>query len=319
MTDQIKYRSSKTTTIEEHNANCLLNLTKGVDYVECALCGLIGLKISKHINEMHDLSRPKYETMYGSATSQISIRRSSDAGKINGNWIQRANDSGKDLSEYKKKMGKAVHDAIMSNSKERLRRSNLLGFLNKRQDARERSSKIAKITSARPEILKARADQLASWRAREPEIFQACLKKMMGCRTSKPEKNVLAFVQEHFSEYDFKGNQQLKASCFVLNKTKRRQIDIVSRTHKIIIEVDGFVHFRNILKWNQLEHVQRKDVELNIGAVTLGYSVIRISEDQWKPNGELTERCKLSIKDTIINISEPKLYLIGEKYKEIHD
>lgn len=274
------------------------------------------MRIAGHVKNVHKFEKNEYERLYGKTNCVATIKRYSNCNKKNGDWITRKKADGVDLSDYKSKMSKSVSNAIMSNPDERKRRSILLGKLNQTDVAKKRSSDSAIRTSARPEILEARSKKLAEWRLREPEKFyENCISKLIAFKTSKPEKWLRDWVQNEFIEYEFKGNQQLKASCFVLNKTKRRQIDIMSKSHKIIIEVDGILHFRNIESWNQLELCRKKDQELNDGAFNMGYVVIRVGYDTWEVGtGEVKkEYCDL-IKKIIID-AKPGVYKLGKVYE----
>ena len=293
-------------------------LVEGVDYVECKLCKFASVRISQHVKKIHGMNRVEYEKLYGTTSSSITHDRFVTNGKVNGNWIERKKAAGDDLADYRAKMGKAVTEAIMSNDSERDRRSKLMAALNKRDDARERSSIAAKKTSARPEILAARSRQLSDWRKREPDSFyNKCTSKMIGFRTSKPEKWMLTWAQQEFLEFDFKGNQRLKSvDYFHLTTSQKRQLDILSKKCKVIIEIDGILHFKNIPSWNQLEEVKAKDHELNIGAVQLGYTLIRISYDQWNQHtGEVCKECLDKVRSVIVE-RRSGVHLFGENYAE---
>lgn len=260
-----------------------------------------------------------YEKMFTcSATSSKSRNRYSEVNKSNGDWIKRKNKAGDDLSEYKTKMGNAVRASIMSNLAERQRRSDLatktIGTWARSDIGRKTSSDAAKLTSARPEIIVARTKQLRDWREREPEKFSELMLKNAGYHPTKPELVTLDFVKSVFPDHEFKRNQRLMSrEYFHMTQSQKRQIDIMSQKFKIIIEIDGFVHFRNITTWNQLKVVKKKDAELNHGGVMLGYTMIRIAEDQWNNKSELNDVCKTKLVDAI-NRNDRKLNLIGESY-----
>jgi len=320
VTDQKKHRSLKTVFREEHDATCLSGLTKCVDYVECAICGLIGTKIAKHVSEVHCLSREAYEAEHGSLTCEAARAAASRVGKVNGDWIERAKAKGEDLSEYRATMGVSVKRTIMANPAERARRSELaqttIVAWAQSEDGRKTSSTTAKLTSARPEIVAQRTENLRAWREREPEKFQAIVTKMIGCRTTKPEKMTLEFLQREFPEHDFKGNQRLmNAQLFQLTKSHKRQIDIMSRTRKLVVEVDGYIHFNNVKQWDQLASVHAKDAELNATLPLMGYTLVRVSYDQWNANtGELLDDCKNKLLSIVRSDLEPAVHYIGSMY-----
>lgn len=240
---------------------------------------------------------------------------------INGNWIIRAKESGDDLLEYRQKMGKAVSAAIMSNPIERARRSELaketITAWAKSDIGRKVASETAKITSARPEILEARMKKLEEWRNKDPDLFfEKCISKLIQKRTTKPEKAVVKWLKLEFPTFDFKGNQRLRSKeYFHFTKTQIRQIDVMSKSHNIIVEFDGHIHFHNIEKWNQLPLVQAKDIELNVGATALGFTVIRIATSQfcYKTN-DLIEKCKDKVRHILTTDRQQIVYFIGDEY-----
>lgn len=134
-------------------------------------------------------------------------------------------------------------------------------------------------------------------------------------QTTKPERELLAFLKVEFPEHGFKGNQQLMAPCFTLNKTSRRQLDIFSKSRKVIVEFDGPLHFMNVESWDQLELVQAKDRELDEGATAQGYLVVRVGCDMVdKRTGEPTDECKASLRDAVVNGRLGELHRIGKVY-----
>ena len=134
-------------------------------------------------------------------------------------------------------------------------------------------------------------------------------------QTTKPERELLAFLKSEFPEHGFKGNQQLMASCFTINRTCRRQLDIFSKLRKVIVEFDGPLHFMNVESWDQLELVQTKDRELDEGATALGYLVIRVGCDMVdKRTGEPTDECKTALHDAVMNGRLGECRRIGNVY-----
>lgn len=311
-------------TPEQHDAHhsvCYAQQVELEDYVRCGLCTFIGTRIMGHVKKHHQLSRVEYETMWGQASSNSTKERYSEHHKRCGSWITKAKAAGEDLSEWKQKMGAGVRKSIMSNPAERERRSKLasstIGAIAQTAEGRKRSSDAAKITSARPEIQEARAGKLRAWRKRCPDEFRdKCIDAMHKLQTTKPERALLAFLQAEFPTFEFKGNQQLMAPCFVLNRTTRRQLDVLSKSRRIIVEFDGPLHFKNIEKWDQLALVQAKDKELDEGATSLGYIVIRVGADQAAgSSGELTVECKEQLRRIIAGARPGNLYKIGQVYE----
>jgi very-short-patch-repair endonuclease len=281
---------------EQHIIDCLNNYVKGVDYIECRICKFAGKKITLHIERSHGLSKLEYINKFPGALliCKDASKNYSLVNKYNGNWIQRKKDNGENLSSYKELMSYSVSNSILNNSKECKRRSILLSNLNKRDDFRKRSSETAKKTSKRPEIIKQRTKNL-----------------LKGYKTSKPEKWLLNYLQINYPNYNFKGNKLLKnESLFKSTKTGTRQIDIISESHKIIIEIDGWLHFYNVPKWNQLELQQYKDVELNNAALQLNYTIIRIFHGQWNHEGEMYKSCINKLNNILNNQLNNQLYII---------
>lgn len=305
-------------THAQHLVDCYGNETPGIDYVECQFCEIVGVRIASHIKTDHpEISKDDYIKLHGPVMAYACRQKYVNAGKSNGDWINRVKEAGGDLTEYKKRMGRAVSNAILSNPEKCARRSELskttITQWAQSEEGRLSSSETAKETSSKPEILEARAQNLRAWRAREPEAFQEIIRKLTSFQ-SKPEKWTREFLQANFPEYDFRGNQMLIShEHFSEMKTNRRQIDILSRDKKIIVEVDGPFHFKEINGWVALDEAKRKDDALNMGAIAMGYAVIRIAMDQWHASGELKEDCQLWLLDKVRNAA-PGLYRRGKWY-----
>ena len=305
---------------DSHTETCFSGLIQGVDYVRCGLCTYVGTRIMGHVSKEHGMERAAYEQEFGPATAAAVAARYSQTGAQNGGWLGVRIGRGEDVSGYKRKMGDAVRESIMTNPAERERRSKLaqttIVAYARSKEGREKSSQAAQETSARPEIIAARAAQLGAWRARCPdEFYDKCISAMHSFSTSKPERAVLEFLKSEFPTYDFKGNQQLMATCFAINRTSRRQLDVFSKLRKIIVEFDGPLHFMNVESWDQLERVQAKDRELDEGATALGYLVIRVGCDMVdKRTGEPTEACRAALRDAVQNGRLGECRRIGSVY-----
>jgi very-short-patch-repair endonuclease len=289
-----RWRDGREYTNEQHTVDCWPNGCAGIDYIECRLCKFAGTRITLHVKNIHGLSVEAYESNYGPTKCQATRDKYVANGKINGDWITRKKEAGEDLTAYKEKMGRAVSTAIMNNPDERKRRSELLGELNKRDDARKRSSVAAKKTSARPEIIKARAERLIN-----------------SYKPSRPEKAMKNFL----SGRGFRRNVLISGDFSTL--TKRRQIDFLNEDRKIAIEFDGMHHFKPAWKRMPMDIIHRNDVELDCWLVSNDHALIRVGASQYHKNIEdLHEPCKQILDLLLSNHSIKKgLYLIGNDYQ----
>jgi very-short-patch-repair endonuclease len=260
---------------EEHVRKCWSNGKLGIDYVECALCRFAGCKIAQHVKLTHDMSKENYVKKYGSLISQNSSKRY--GATENCDWINRRKNEGKDLSEYKLKIASAVSTAIMSNPDERARRASLLGTLNKRQDFRDKSSRTAKVTSSRPDVIANRTGQLKRWRREHPEKFQATIEKALKITSSRPEKLLFEICKEILGNdtiSQFKIQHPL-----IPTKSHRARIDIANKNLKVLIELDGPFHFKPIVGEEHLSFRRVRDLAVEKYAIENGYVLIRISYD----------------------------------------
>ena len=183
---------------------------------------------------------------------------------------------------------------------------------------RQNQSETAKITSARSDIQAQRAEALKNWRDNNPEDFyEKCTRAMHKTWTSKPEKKLTAFAKS-INPF-FKGNQQIKsAKHFFINKTSSKQIDILDKENKIIIELDGPHHFEPIFGDDKLKAVQKKDKELDSFCLDKGYVLIRISHKQYDYRGTVNnfpEHILAKIRQILQN-KIPGIYCLGEEYYE---
>jgi very-short-patch-repair endonuclease len=275
------------------------------------------VKIVQHVKRVHGLSKEEYVVSHGPVLCDAGRATFSRTGRTNGDWIERRKSAGDDLLEYRTKMGAAVSATIMDDPIERTRRSKLMGDLNGRPEARRRSSETAKRTSSQSDVLARRSQQLADWRAREPEAFyEKCVKQMLSYRTTKPELAIRTFLQGTFPEMGFVGNQRLMSrEHFHLTKSQKRQIDVMSKSHRIIVEVDGWLHFNEVKGWAKLDAIRAKDEELNLGAVRMGYALIRVSYDQWDDRtGEPSDACKRRLIECIA-VRSAEVSFIGDRFE----
>ena len=162
--------------INEHYKDCVKEFSKkveGVDYVSCKICNQKAQKLNAHLKSCHDMTGEEYSKRYSVPTICLNASTNySLVAKNNGDWINRANEQGTDLTEYKKKIGKAVSEAILNNPEEIARRSAMMTVLNSKQQKTKEFKKIvsdtAKATSTRPEIQQQRSIRLKAWRDKDP-------------------------------------------------------------------------------------------------------------------------------------------------------
>lgn len=305
--------------LDNHQKKCKIFLegaAEGIDYVKCKVCGYIGKSIIAHVKKKHFLSKKEYQEKYGETVCKNSRSAYSETAKINGDWIKRAKKRGEDLTEHFANLGDKISAGIMKSETAREARRQNLSKLNKTQEFRERSSKTAKKTSSRKDIQEERSKRLAKWREDNPEEFYAkCTSVMHNSWQSKPEMQLFKIISKLFPDL-FKRNQQLKRKKFITTKSNKRQIDIMSLENKIVIEFDGIHHFKSVFKENKnFNNTVKRDQELNKVLVEEGWTVIRISYDEYdyKDNGTFNQKTL----DEIANIIDKRdrgLWLFGKSY-----
>lgn len=307
-------------THEQHIADCWPDGVEGTDYIECKLCKFAALKITQHVKIKHNLSKEEYEVSHGPVKCTATTQNYSRSGSQNGDWIKRKKEAGEDLSGYIAKMGAAVSRSIMSNSEERTRRADVMAGLNRTPEARERSSRAAKITSARSEIQEQRATALANWRKNNfEEFYETCFKAMLNSpiKVSKPERVLREFLPPGFSYGYIVKSERLRH----INKSCRKQVDFADPDRNIYIEMDGHHHF--MVKFNEtldsLELIKEKDRILDRLIVERGGTLIRISYDQfsYKGGGHFTEPCLRRLYD-ILQDPQPGVHCIGDAYNGVN-
>lgn len=248
------------------------------------------------------------------------------------NSFQKLSKDPERLKEIRENAAKKISETIMSNPKERKRRSDMLAELNKTQEFRDRASETAKKTSARPEILKSRTAVLRKWTRENPEKFkeiytkmniaarkwreqnpeefyERCVKPMLNSWKSEPEKILFCFcknISNNFSNTLF-----LKHKTFT-TKTKKRQIDIFDPYNNIIIEFDGPLHFKNIFGEQVLGEKIKRDKELN--CLKDEYCIIRVSYEYFNRTRKIFDKKILKDIEQIILNKKVGLYKFGELY-----
>lgn len=127
------------------------------------------------------------------------------------------------------------------------------------------------------------------------------------CKNNKTESKLLAFLQLIFSN-----DVECQKKFDWCKNIRYLPFDYCIEIYKIIIELDGEQHFRNIRGWCDLEEIEKNDKYKMDLANKNGYSVIRIYQpDVWNNKNNWKDKLKTAIKkyDTITNI------FIGDVYK----
>lgn len=271
-------------------------------YVRCAVCGqCLSRKLCSHLRLQHNLTYDEYKNLYPDVT--IISKRAHDNAVVTGGWIRRYKEQGKDLSDYLQKMSDAVKTAILSNPEELKRRSELakatLVAKARSTEGRQLSSKTAKVTSARPDILLQRTERLHKLRC-----------------GSQPEIKLKEFLTPH----DFLHSQHIKDESFT-TKTHSRVLDFYNKELKTIIEFDGKQHFcKSFLNSDSQDHVVETDEQLNQWCVDNHHRIIRISYEYYSyRTKDFVPGFYDYLMDVIYNQTEDIVIKIGEAYNTKYD
>lgn len=264
------------------------------------------------------MTKAEYEEKYGPTVCSNSKTKYSESG--NYDWINRekAKANSEKYENWKTNLGEKISEGIMNSDSAREARRKNLSKLNKTDEFRERSSKTAKKTSSRKNVLQKRSEQLKEWRENNPdEFYEKCTSVMINSWKSKPELALFEIVKNKYP--DFKKNQQLRrVNKFKSTQSGKRQIDIMSLDDKIIIEFDGVHHFKDMHGKDVLEKNKSKDKELNSVMIAEGWTVIRVAYDQYSyKSGEGFNPEIISKICDLINHKERGLFLLGKAYKNV--
>jgi hypothetical protein len=300
--------------IVEETEKIRLGLESGT-LVKCALCDEVGSSLALHVRKIHNIDKKEYIKIHGPVLASASREKYSKAYEENGSWIIKAKERGEDLTEYWKKVSDGVRAAIMNSPEERKRRSNLLGSLNKTDAFRKKASDTAKITSARKDIQQNRSIVLSAWRDKNPEDFYNKCVKMMHSYKSKPEQELFKILLSMFPSLCFKNNQFLhNKKYFVLTKSNRKQIDIISESKSIMVEYDGKYHFD---AWDKdiTELARKKDIILSNYSIDKKLTLIRVSLDtySYRVGKGFSQPALDKIKELIDNPT-PGVHFIGKSW-----
>jgi len=280
--------------------------------VVCKICGWHAKRLSGHLHKEHGIDSSEYNNPVLCETSK---KKYEAVAQDNGNWIEKAKARGEDLAEYRKKMGKALSESIISNPEDRKRRAKVMAGVNKSEVMRKKASETAKKTSAREDVQEKRAAQLKRWRDENPDkFFNQCTSRMLRPHWhSKPESLLYDVVSDR-DNYKFKQNQVVKSNTFI-SKSKRKQVDIGDKSRRVYIEYDGKLHFIQT-RLNQLQKVQEKDRLLDEHIKKHSWVLIRVGYDQFsyrKSDYGFKKKC-LDRVFGILDNPTPGVHYIGEVY-----
>ena len=298
-----------------HIVQCWPGGVEGVDYIECSLCKFAGCKITQHVKNEHGVSKEEYIEKYGMTMCTASTKNYRDQNTYNSNWINRKKELGESLDDYRQKMSRSVSESIMSNDAERMRRSALLGELNKTKEFREKSSVTAKKTSSRRDIQLSRAERLRDWRNREPEKFQKIIEISLQSRISRPEKKIYEICAEYLGEENLTRQLQIKHSK-VPTKSHHARVDIACKEKKIMIEFDGPFHFKPITGEEDLIHRIKRDNAVEEYAIENGWLLVRVSYEFYKKK-KFEEEFVNSFIDALNCNKRPEVIRMGMLYETI--
>ena len=127
------------------------------------------------------------------------------------------------------------------------------------------------------------------------------------CTINKTENKLYSYFRDNFKEI----TEKQKKFEWCKNKTYL-PFDFCIESHKLIIELDGDGHFKQISNWSSPEINQKNDKYKMKCANEHNYSVIRVLQDDvWRDKNEWKNKLKAVIKP----YKKPTIILIGELYK----
>lgn len=121
---------------------------------------------------------------------------------------------------------------------------------------------------------------------------------------NKTEAKLLSFLKENYTDY----KSQLRFNWCRYSKTDNiMPFDFGFNNDKILIELDGDQHFKQVSNWDSPESVQEKDIEKINYSIKNGYSVIHIYQNEvWNDIYDW----KTILKNAIENLKENKNYKV---------
>ena len=283
----------------------------GKSWVKCEICGFAARSLGKHLSSSHGLRKGGYLLRFPEALIKCEDTSAlySEQNSLNGDWISRRKKNGESLKEYSEKMSEAVSKSIMNNEVERSRRSQQLAKNNRTLESRERSSRTARITSSRPEILQNRSENLRRWRDENPEKFELIVTRLLTTRISRPEK----VLHDLLKDFDLRRQVTVQHDSSPTT-TKKLRVDLGCLKRKILIEFDGPFHFKPIMGLDRLEYRRRRDKSLENYAVENEMTLIRIAQSEWI-KGRFRDSCMKEV-IAILENPIPGIYYFGEEYAD---
>lgn len=126
---------------------------------------------------------------------------------------------------------------------------------------------------------------------------------------NKTEGVILDFLKENYTNY----KSQLRFEWCRYSKTNNiMPFDFGFEDHKILIELDGIQHFKQVAQWDSPEVVQLKDNEKITKAIDKGYSIIHIYQDEvWNNKYDWKTIMKETI-DMLIAENTPQVCFISK-------
>ena len=107
-------------------------------------------------------------------------------------------------------------------------------------------------------------------------VYQGCWCPL--CK-NKTEKYLYEYIKTKYPETIHQADFQWAVNPLT---GKTLIFDILIESHKIIIEMDGPQHFRQISNWETPENILYRDIVKEIGAFENGYTVIRLLQEDVK-------------------------------------
>ena len=299
----------------------------------CTLCGESGKNLKSHVRREHDLE--SYRGPLLSPSSRLSYSRS-NSGRVP--WQSQLKQRGEWTEEASGALGAKISAAIMSSPEERCRRSDLMGELNKRQDFRDRSSRVARETSSRPEIIAQRTEQLRRWRFENPDDFKSkctdklrkwndenpalvalTIQKIVESSRSKAELALCSIISDRLGIADVSPHYIFDDRFSPYNTSKMKQVDVWLPSLGVAVEYDGFLHFMdtsNDYVTSRYEESSAKDRILEEVLFERGVRLVRLSRNAWDRASGSFDESSLDKLFEAIEVGTEMLTLIGEDYKE---